>query len=82
MFVIPEEKKMIKKANSKIMVARDAKIRYLKEASALIAIRLFIIRVKESIEKSSRQRKKRMKSEEAMNRIPDIKVKKIISINS
>ena len=82
MFVIPEEKKMIKKANSKIMVARDAKIRYLKEASALIAIRLFIIRVNESIEKSSRQRKKRMKSEEAMNRIPDIKVKKIISINS
>lgn len=82
MFVKPEEKKMIKKAKSRIIVAIEAKIRYLNEASAFTAILRFIISVKESIENSSRQRKKRIKSEEATKRIPDIKVRKIISINS
>lgn len=82
MLVIPVEKKIIKKPKSRIMVAMEAKIRYLNDASALIDILLFIIRVKDSIEKSSKHRKNIIKSDEDKNKIPEKKVKKIISINS
>lgn len=54
----PVEKKTIKKPKRRIIEAIEAKIRYLKEASAFVAVRRFIISVKESIEKSSRHKKK------------------------
>lgn len=82
MFVIPVEKKTVKKPKSKISVAIDAKIRYLNEASAFAAVRLFMISVNEIIEKSSRQRKKKIKSEEPIKRIPEMKASVSIRINS
>lgn len=82
MFVRPAEKKIKNREKSKIIEATEAKTRYLKEASALIDIRRFIISVNESIEKSSSERKKRMKSLEEIKKSPEKKVRKIISINS
>jgi len=82
MFVKPLEKKIVNSASKSTIEAIEAKIRYLKEASAFATALFFKISVKDSIEKSSRHKKKRMKSEQLIIRRPELVIKKIISINS